>query len=59
MHNGVLRYAYYVAQGRKHKAKKAHKAVDAAWDKLRAYQKAAGVARNITNLRSGLTADCA
>ena len=57
--NGGGRYAYDVAHGHHHKEKKARKKVDDAWDELRAYQKAAGVAGNITNLRSALTTNCA
>ena len=57
--NGGGRYAYDVAHGHHHKEKKARKMVDDAWDELRAYQKAAGVKGNLTNLRSAFTTDCA
>ena len=59
LRNGGGRYAYDVAHGHHLKDKKARKKVDDAWDELRAYQKAAGVAGNITNLRSAFTTDCA
>jgi hypothetical protein len=57
-HAGV-RYAYYRDRHDGYNEEAARKDVEAAWDVLRAYQVAAGVAANMTNLRAGMTTDCA
>jgi len=53
------KYAYYRDRHDGYNEEAARKDVEAAWDVLRAYQVAAGVAANMTNLRAGMTTDCA
>jgi hypothetical protein len=53
------RYAYYRDKHDGSNEEMAREQVEAAWDELRAYQQAAGVAGNLTNLRSGLSTECA
>ena len=53
------RYAYYRDKHDGSNEEMAREQVEAAWDELRAYQQAAGVAGNLTSLRSGLSTECA